>query len=94
MLDDLPGGPDLIKPALKGYEGGYSPWAITTMQGCTFWNNGLCDLHDLGLKPMHAKLSHHDLTLDQVNEIADAVTEEWETEKATQVIDKWKKITL
>ena len=28
-------------------------------KACTFFNNGLCELHDLGLKPTEGKLSHH-----------------------------------
>lgn len=27
---------------------------------CTFFNNGLCDLHDLGLKPTEGRLSSHE----------------------------------
>jgi hypothetical protein len=30
--------------------------------GCTFFVNGLCQLHDLGLKPMECRLSHHSVT--------------------------------
>ena len=26
---------------------------------CTFYHNGLCELHDLGLKPTEGRLSHH-----------------------------------
>lgn len=28
-------------------------------QACTFFKNGLCELHDKGLKPTEGKLSHH-----------------------------------
>lgn len=31
---------------------------------CTFFNNGLCELHDAGLKPTEGKLSHHSTRLD------------------------------
>ena len=30
-----------------------------TKQGCSFFKNGLCTLHDLNLKPTEGKLSHH-----------------------------------
>lgn len=94
MLDDLPGGPDLIKPALKGYEGDRSPWQTASWKGCTFWNNGLCELHDTGLKPLHAKLAHHDLTSEENDKISDMIIEAWETEKGKEVIDKWKEANL
>lgn len=34
---------------------------------CTFFNNGLCELHDLGLKPTEGKLSHHTIKRDNYN---------------------------
>lgn len=33
-----------------------------TPDGCVFWKNGLCELHDTGLKPTEGKLSYHVLT--------------------------------
>ena len=33
-------------------------------KGCIFFENGLCQLHDLGLKPTEGKLSHHTIKLD------------------------------
>lgn len=32
--------------------------------GCTFFKNGLCELHDKGLKPTEGRLSHHSLRAD------------------------------
>lgn len=32
--------------------------------GCTFFKDGLCELHDLGLKPTEGKLSHHSITTE------------------------------
>lgn len=29
---------------------------------CTFYHDGLCELHDLGLKPTEGRLSHHSIT--------------------------------
>ena len=37
--------------------------ATQTSEGwCIFFKDGLCELHDLGLKPTEGKLSHHTLT--------------------------------
>lgn len=31
---------------------------------CTFFHDGLCELHDKGLKPTEGRLSHHSIKLD------------------------------
>lgn len=33
-------------------------------KNCTFFFNGLCQLHHTGLKPTEGKLSHHSITLE------------------------------
>lgn len=37
----------------------FTPLYDREKQSCTFFTNGLCELHDLGLKPTEGKLSHH-----------------------------------
>lgn len=91
MFDDLPGGEDLIKPALKGYEGQKSPWDISSSKGCTFWNDGKCELHNLGLKPTQGKLCHHSLNDIENYQISDFINESWERKKGLEVIELWKK---
>lgn len=93
MHDDLPGGADMIKPALKGYEGKKSPWNTFSFMGCTFWKKGKCELHDLGLKPLQGKLSHHTLTEDENRELGEFVNESWETleeKEFDDLIETWK----
>lgn len=53
-------------------------------KACTFFTNGLCELHDSGLKPTVGKLSHHSTTLENFN-----------PKKSVQrfVLDEWKNIT-
>lgn len=34
---------------------------------CTFYHDGLCELHDKGLKPTEGRLSHHSLKIDNFN---------------------------
>lgn len=47
-----------VGPAPAGKEGAD---LSTTKQGaCTFYVNGLCELHALGLKPLEGRLAHHD----------------------------------
>lgn len=49
---------------------------------CTFFNNGLCDLHSQGLKPTEGKLSHHSQYLNNEFSWKKSVTywllKEWE----------------
>lgn len=34
---------------------------------CTFFKDGKCELHDIGLKPTEGRLSHHSIKLDNFN---------------------------
>lgn len=45
----------------------YQPEYDDNKKSCTFFNNGLCDLHDKGLKPTEGKLSHHSHKADNFN---------------------------
>jgi len=47
---------------------------------CVFYKDGLCQLHDLGLKPTEGRLSHHSHKIDNFNpkkSLAWAVAKEW-----------------
>ncbi len=61
MLDWGEQSHDLILcPGLKDHESNFAPeWPISAA-GCTFRNDdGLCELHDLGLKPAEGKSAIH-----------------------------------
>jgi len=81
MFDDLPSNPDtadFLKPALKGYEGEHSPWETSSLRGCTFWNeDGKCELHDKGLKPIQGRIAIHDNTNYDMNQLAGVLNERW-----------------
>lgn len=99
MLDSEPGPlnqPDMLKPALKGYEGEKSPYATWSPDGCTFFNDGKCDLHQKGLKPTLGKLANHSVTSNlkmtaETKKAEDIVEEDWQSEEAIQLIEKWTK---
>jgi hypothetical protein len=38
--------------------------AIQTDKGCVFFRDGLCELHDSGLKPTEGRLSYHNIKLE------------------------------
>ncbi|MDR2002668.1 MAG: hypothetical protein LBQ74_06525 [Prevotella sp.] len=53
---------------------------IQAENGCVFFKDGLCELHNLGLKPTEGKLSHHNIRLDNyIFELSIGwnVTKEW-----------------
>ena len=64
---------------------------------CTFFHDGLCELHDKGLKPTEGRLSHHSHRIDNFKasrSISWAVAQEWlNPDNEPIVIDlynKWK----
>ena len=95
MLDDWDEGikpVDMLKPALKGAESQRAPWETESMRGCTFWRDGKCELHKLGLKPSQGKLALHGQTREQGDEINDYIRKNWKETAATKkLIALWKK---
>ena len=57
---------------------------------CTFYHDGLCELHDKGLKPTEGRLSQHSIWLDNwipKKSISWNIAKEWEDEDNTQVLE-------
>lgn len=97
MFDNLPSYPndggDMLKPALKGYGGQQAPWATSSIAGCTFWDkNGLCQLHNLGLKPTQGKIALHENPHDYIDQYSEISKEDWESERGLALIERWKKL--
>ena len=58
---------------------------------CVFFNDGLCQLHDKGLKPTEGKLSHHSTRIDNFKaskSIAWNVAKEWINEENGEAIER------
>ncbi len=58
---------------------------------CTFFKDGLCQLHDLGLKPTEGKLSHHSLKAENwtaSKSVSILVAKEWENPKNKEIINR------
>lgn len=65
--------------------------AIQSDKGCVFFHNGLCDLHEKGLKPTEGRLSHHSVTLDNFSfrkSISWNVAKEWIDERNMVVVER------
>lgn len=92
MYDGLIGGEKMLKPALKGYEGKDTPWETASVEGCTFWKEGKCELHSLGLKPSLGKLAIHDQSKEDQWQVSEFIEESWRDKKAKKTIKRWKEI--
>ena len=58
---------------------------------CSFFHNGLCELHDRGLKPNEGRLSHHSTRIDNFKaskSIAWNVAKEWLSEENADTIER------
>ncbi len=58
---------------------------------CTFFKDGLCTLHDAGLKPTEGKLSHHSTKLDNFKfnkSLSWTIAKEWEDPKNKATIHR------
>lgn len=91
---------DRLKPTmwLTGMALGKLTYPIPMVQAevmesgwCTFRrDDGLCELHDLGLKPTEGKLSHHTITKENYNfsrSLSYQVAKEWLEPKNTNLIN-------
>lgn len=74
---------------------GYLPYAVPMVQArqvdghCTFFRNGLCELHDAGLKPTEGRLSYHTITMENLkfgSSLPWNVAGEWLDERNDAVI--------
>lgn len=49
----------VLAPAFKGNEANFA-LQLCSKNGCTFYNNGLCELYGTGLQPLECRYCHHD----------------------------------
>jgi hypothetical protein len=80
---------NIIGPALKDYEGQKAPFIPTSSKGCTFWKDGLCELHEKGLKPLQARLAHHTQTEDSSQKIHEQIADLWNSDEARALSRVW-----
>lgn len=86
---------EILCGAIKGREGRKSGFWPRDQKGCTFWNDGLCDLHSKKLKPIEGRLANCETVETEDDDGEPSVHEEvaklWNTEYARKVVAKWKK---
>ena len=85
-LSPIEGGFRFIAPAPDGKEG----QTLTSTAGrCTFYNDdGCCELHHIGLKPLEGRLAHHTRLQEQIRPIAFAT---WRGKHYESVMAQWGK---
>lgn len=71
----------------------YMLQAETVNGWCTFFHNGLCELHSRGLKPIEGKLAHHTDPIIHGNQrislnVAWLVAKEWMKETNLPIIER------
>lgn len=97
LMDDYwagGGGPDgdedihLLSPAIVGRESGNAPFWPNGR--CTFLSpEGLCELHDLGLKPFEGRVAS--CADDNTKGLHKAVALEWNNPKSQELVAKWRR---
>lgn len=83
---------EILCPALKGHEGQKAPFFPRSPDGCTFWKDGLCELHDLGLKPTEGKLATcNPKIMDDDGEISlhEEIYMTWKNPEAEKFVEEW-----
>lgn len=88
----------MIQPVAKGYESKKAPFMPITKAGCTFWKDGLCELHHLKLKPIGGRLAYHIqkdsekerlLYSENAYKLVSEIRETWENSEAREMVKKW-----
>jgi hypothetical protein len=77
----------VLSPAFKGNESNFA-LQVFAINGCTFFNNGLCELFGTELQPLECRFCHHDRKglgkrchLD--------IEKDWKTKRGQTLIVKW-----
>jgi len=90
MLDNFEGKWEILCPAMKGYEGKRIPNSAGIIPNCcTFLTNDLCDLHDLGLKPLEGREISCKSSLEERG-VHTKIAMEWITKEGEEVVTLWK----
>jgi len=58
------------------------------LSGCTFFKNGLCEIHESGAKPIECRVGHHDAAIPKGSH--EQVAQLWTTDEAKAVVARWK----
>jgi hypothetical protein len=77
----------VLSPAFRGCEGGFALHEYAT-RGCTFLQEGRCELHDTAFQPLECRFCHHD-RLGEGPGCHAALEEDWKTPAGRALVARW-----
>jgi hypothetical protein len=77
----------VLSPAFRGNESNYA-LQILSKNGCTFYNDGFCELFESGLQPLECRFCHHDRKGLGIKCHLD-IEKDWKTEQGQKLIAEW-----
>jgi hypothetical protein len=81
----------VLSPSFKGNECNYA-YQIFSENGCTFLNNGLCDLFGTGLQPIECRFCHH-TRMGSGKKCHLEIEKEWNTPHGKRLVVRWGNLT-
>jgi hypothetical protein len=81
----------VLSPAFKGNEGKFALQIFANI-GCTFLQNGLCELFGSGFQPLECRFCHHQRK-GLGKKCHNAIEQVWKSNDAKKLIVKWGNIT-
>jgi len=79
-------GITVLAPSVRGHEGGNETDFVAQGE-CCFLRDGLCDLHDRGLKPLEGRVSLHDRNVGA--EVRRELEKRWESREGHSAVWRW-----
>lgn len=81
-----------LKCGLRPHTGGSLTVSASSFGRCTFLNDkGLCEIHDLDMKPIEGRVEHHEIGYDEAIAIRRKIFETWNTPYGKEIVDRWTK---
>ena len=77
----------VLSPAFKGNEGYYALQEYARA-GCTFYQEGLCELHGTGYEPLECRFCHHE-RLGLGDRCHADLEKDWNTPAGQTLLQKW-----
>jgi hypothetical protein len=81
----------VLSPAFRGNEVNYAI-QVFSVNGCTFYQGGLCELFGKGLQPLECRFCHHNRKGSGIRCHLD-IEKEWKTKEAKRLIVRWGNLT-
>lgn len=78
--------------ALPGSEGQMAPTMPLSEHYCTFYRDGLCTLHDRGLKPLEGRISFHGYDHERAKHIHRQMAHLWNSDEGRAAVERWRQI--